>query len=69
MENVLQTQFFRPSYNTVCNFQSMKSPAELNSLLPKFFFFFFSIHDLIRRDTGVLANEAFTSNPIVCSKQ
>ena len=27
------------------------------------------LHHLIRRDTGRLASEAFTSNPIVSSKQ
>ena len=56
--------------NTVCNFQSMKSPVELNSLLSKFFCYItWSLYQLIRRDTARLANEAFTSNPIVSSKQ
>ena len=43
---------------TVCNFQSMKSPVELNSLL------FMSLN-LIRDKTGGLTNEANFSNPIV----
>ena len=55
---------------TVCNFQSMKSPLELNSLLSKFFFYItWLLYQLIRRDSGRLAHEAFTSNPIVSSKQ
>ena len=49
----------------VCSFQSMKSPMELNSLFLKFFCY---TPGLIRRDTGRLANEAFTSNPIVSSE-
>ena len=44
----------------------MKSPVELNSLL---LIFFVMSPGLIRRDTGRLANEASTSNPIVSSKQ
>ena len=51
---------------SVCNFQSMKSPVELNSL---FLIFFVISAGLFRRDTGRLANETFTSNPIVSSKQ
>ena len=55
---------------SVCNLQSMKSPVELNSLLSKFFCLSpGSLHHLIRRDSGRLANEAFTSNPIISSKQ
>ena len=55
---------------SVCNFQSMKSPVELNSLLSKFFCYITCLlYQLIRRDTGRLANEAFTSNPIVSLKQ
>ena len=56
---------------SVCNFQSMKSPVELNSLLPKFFCYITPglLYHLIRSDSGRLANEAFTSNPIVSSKQ
>ena len=55
---------------SVCNFQSMKSPVEMNSLLSKFFCYIaLLLYQLIRRDTGRLANEAFTSNPIVSSKQ
>ena len=54
---------------TVCNFQFMKSPLELNSLLSKLFFSPGLLYHLIRRDTGRLANEAFTSNFIVSSRQ
>ena len=55
---------------SVCNLQSMKSPLELNSLLSKFFCYItWLLYQLIRRDTGRLANEAFTSNPIVSWKQ
>ena len=48
---------------SVCNFQSMKNPVELNSP-----YYFVISPGLIRRDTGRLTNEAFTSNPIVSSK-
>ena len=54
---------------TVCDFQSMKSPMELNSLLSKFVISPGLLYHLIRRDSGRLANEAFSSNPIVSSKQ
>ena len=55
---------------SVCNFQSMKSPVELNSLLSKFFCYItWLLYQLIRCDTGRLANEAFTSNPNVSSKR
>ena len=49
----------------VCNFQSMKTPVELNSFVisPGL------LYHLIRRDYGRLANEAFTSNPVVSLKQ
>ena len=47
---------------SVCNFQSMKSFLELNSLFVKFFSY---ITWFDERDTGGLANEAFTSNPIM----
>ena len=48
----------------------MKSPVELNSLLSKFFVVSPGLlYHPIRRDTGRLTNEAFTSNPIVSSKQ
>ena len=48
----------------------MKSLVELNSLLSKFFrYITWLLNQLIRRDTGQIANEAFTSNPIVSSKQ
>ena len=57
-------------FSTACNFQSMKSSVELNSLLSKFFrYIIWLLHQLIIRDTGRLANEAFMSNPIVSSKQ
>ena len=48
----------------------MESPVELNSLLSKLFCYitWFIIH-LIRPDSGRLANEAFTTNPIASSKQ
>ena len=55
---------------TVCNFQSMKSPVELNSLFSKFFCYItWFVYHLTRCDNERLANEAFTSNPIVSSKQ
>ena len=55
---------------TVCNFQSRKNPVELNSLLSKFFCYItWLLYHLMRRDIGWLTNEAFTSNPIVSSKQ
>ena len=48
----------------------MKSPLELNSLLSKFFCYItWLLYQLIRRDSGRLAHEAFTSNAIVSSKQ
>ena len=48
----------------------MKSPVELKSLLSKLFCYItWLLYQLIRRGTGRLANEAFTSNPIVFSKQ
>ena len=51
---------------SVCNFQSMKSPVEVNSLFLKFICYitWFDV-----RDTGGLTNEAFTSNFIISSKQ
>ena len=56
--------------NSVCDFQSMKSPLELNSILSKVFCCItWLLYQLIRRDTGRLVNEVFTSNPIVSSKQ
>ena len=56
--------------NPVYNFQSMKSPVELNRLLSRFFCYItWLLYQLIRRDTVWLANEAFTSNHIVSSKQ
>ena len=48
----------------------MKSPVEQNSLSSKFFRLSPGLlYHLIRRDTGRLANEAFSSNVIVASKQ
>ena len=48
----------------------MKIPVELNGLLSKFFCYItWLLYQLIRRDIGRLANEAFMSNPIVSSKQ
>ena len=48
----------------------MKSPVKLNSLSSKFFVISLSLlYHLIGRDSGRLANKAFTSNPIVSSKQ
>ena len=56
--------------NAVCNFQSMKSPVELNNLYENSFVISPGLlHHLIRRDAGRLTNEAFTSNTIVSSKQ
>ena len=56
--------------NAVCNFQSVKSPVELNSLLLKFFCYItWLLYHLIRRDIGRLTNEAFTSNPFISLKQ
>ena len=56
--------------NPVYNFQSMESPVELNRLLSRFFCYItWLLYQLIRSDTGRLANEAFTSNLIVSSKQ
>ena len=45
---------------------TLKSPVKLNSFFSKFFVI---SPGLIRRDTGRLANEAFTSDLLVCSKQ
>ena len=51
---------------TVCNFQTMKSSVELNSLLSKSPGL---LYHLIRRGSGRLENEAFMLNLIVSSKQ
>ena len=77
--NIMRILFSKKSEfqsNSVCNFQSMKSPVELNSLFSEFFcyitWFVISpglLYHLIWRDTGQLANESFTSNSIVSSKQ
>ena len=54
---------------TVFNFQSMKSPVELNSLFWRSLCYTPGLlYQLIRSDTGQLAKEAFTSNSIVSSK-
>ena len=56
--------------NTVCNFQSMKTIVELNSLLSKFFSYITSLlYHLIRRNYGQLANDDFMSNSILSLKQ
>ena len=60
--NVAEQEKIRP----VCNFQSMKNPLERNSL---FLNSLVVSPGLIRRDTVGLANEVFTSNHIVSSKQ
>ena len=55
---------------SVCNFQSMKSPVELNSLLSKLFCYItWFVVSPVRRDSRRLAKEAFMSNAIVSSKQ
>ena len=48
----------------ICNFQSTKSPVELNSL-----FLTVILSGLMRRNTGGLPNETSTFNPIASSKQ
>ena len=45
---------------------TLKYPVKLNSFFSKFFVI---SPGLIRRDTGCFANEVFTSDLIVCSKQ
>ena len=52
---------------TVFDFQSMKSPVELNSHFLKFFCYIWS--GLLKWDTRGLKNETFTSGSIVSSKQ
>ena len=49
----------------VCNFQSMKSPVELNSLLLKFFC---HVTWFDKREAGGLANETYFSNSILSLK-
>ena len=56
-------------FSSVCNFQSIKNFVELNSLFSKFFCYITWFVISLRRDSGRLANEAFTSNPIVSWKQ
>ena len=51
---------------SVCDFQSMKNPVKLNSLLLKFFVM---SPGLMRDEPGGLVNEAYFSNPIVSLKQ
>ena len=65
---------FRKNSMSVCSFQSMKSPVELNSLFSKFFCYSYHLvcyitWHLIRCNSGWLANEGFTSNTIVYLKQ
>ena len=58
------------NYTTsVCNFQSMKTPVELNSYENSFVLPPGLLYHLVRHDYGRLANEAFTSNPLVSLKQ
>ena len=52
--------------NVVCNFQSIKRPVELNTLLLKFFC---HVTWFDEEWHGGLANETYLSNPIVSSKQ
>ena len=48
----------------------MKSPVELNSLYQyPFLILPDMLQRMIRQETGRIANEVFTSNPIVSSKQ
>ena len=55
---------------SVCKLQSMKIPWNLITFSQNSFAISPSLlYPLIRSDTGRLANEAFTSNPIVYSKQ
>ena len=55
---------------SVCNFQSMKSPMELIAFSQNSFVISPGLlHDLIRRENKLLANEAFMSNTIVFLKQ
>ena len=55
---------------TVCNFQSMKTSVELNSFSQNSFVISPGLlYHLIRRHSGRLSNEAFTSNPIVSLTQ
>ena len=59
-------------YPAVFNFQSMKSPVELNRIVFSQNSFVISpglLYHMIRRNTGRLPNEAFTSNPIASWKQ
>ena len=55
---------------TACNFQSMESPVELVAFSQNSFVISpDSLYQLIRRDTGRLANKAVTSNSTISSKQ
>ena len=61
---------WQPDSDSVSNFQSMKITVELNTFSQNSFVVSPGLLcHLIRRDTERLANEAFTSNPIVSSKQ
>ena len=57
----------------VCDFQSMKSPVGLNSVLSKFCYFVISpgcyISLIDAKLDDLQTNKAFTSNPSVSSKQ
>ena len=71
MRLALEKKLNSHSNNTVYNFQSMKSPVELNIILFIYLFiyaFYFNSFvvspGLIRRDIGRLANEAFTPSTI-----
>ena len=54
-------EFFSKCVISVCNFQFMKSPVELNSLSENCFISL----GLMRDETGGLANETYFSNSIV----
>ena len=55
---------------SVCNFQSMNSPMEIIAFSQNSFVISPGLlHDLIRRENKLLANEAFMSNTIVFLKQ
>ena len=54
--------------DSVCNFQSMKSPV-ITFSQNSFVISPGLLYDLIKRDTGRLENETFTLNLIVSSKQ
>ena len=53
-------------YMSVCNFQFIKSPMELNGLLLNFFIM---SPGLMSDETRDLSNKAYFSNPVVSLKQ